>query len=150
MRPVYFITKKTFLIVPFFLFALIGYTQDITDRSVKKNILTIDNSLEMIVKLEPKKFEFNDRDFKYLKFQKGEQYGFIAEDFQTVFPELINERAVSHMVGKNLYRNARIKTVNETALIPLLVAAVKEQQEHINKLRIEISELKKQITPLQQ
>lgn len=74
--------------------------------------------------------------------KKGTQYGFIAEDIAQTFPELVAEKSFSYMFGKNAYRTAKVKTVDEASLIPVLVASIKEQQEQIEKLKQEIENLK--------
>ena len=47
------------------------------------------------------------------------------------------------MYSKNNYRNTKIKTIEETDLIPVLVASIKELNAEINKLKTEIDALKK-------
>ena len=138
-------TKKACLAFAFLLTSGVIYAQDIPDRSIKKNITLIDSPLQKITQLQPKQFEYNAASFKHLKLKGGKQYGFIAEDIQVVFPDLVNEKSVSYRYGKNVYRNATIKTIDETSLIPVLVASIKEQQAEIEKLKTEILELKKQV-----
>lgn len=137
--------RKVCLAFAFLLTSIVIYAQDIPDRSIKKNITLIDSSLQKITQLQPKQFEYNTATFKHLKLKGGKQYGFIAEDIQAVFPDLVNEKSVSYRYGKNVYRNAIIKTIDETSLIPLLVASIKEQQAEIEKLKTEMLELKKQV-----
>jgi hypothetical protein len=137
--------KKACLAFAFLLTSGVIYAQDIPDRSIKKNITTIDSPLQKIAQLQPKQFEYNAATFKHLKLKGGKQYGFIAEDVYAVFPDLVNEKSVSYRYGKNVYRNATIKTINEASLIPVLVASIKEQQAEIEKLKAEMLELKKQV-----
>ena len=117
--------------------------QSLPDSEIKKNISSISDPLRMLVQLEPKIYEYDTQKFRHLKLQQGQRYGFLAENVQSVMPGLVGERNVSYMYGKNSYRDATIKTVNETALITLLVAAVKEQQLQIEALRKELAEIKK-------
>lgn len=74
--------------------------------------------------------------------KKGTHYGFMAENMMEVFPGLVREKHISYMFGKNVYRDAKIKTIDEASLIPVLVAAFKEQQAEIEQLKIEIQRLK--------
>ncbi|HRP57811.1 tail fiber domain-containing protein [Agriterribacter sp.] len=135
--------KKACYIFAFLLVANATHAQEISDHSIKKNITTIDSPLQKITQLQPKQFEYNAATFRHLKLKEGKQYGFIAEDIESVFPTLVNEKTVSYRYGKNVYRNATIKTINETSLIPVLVASVKEQQAEIEKLKAEMLELRK-------
>jgi hypothetical protein len=50
------------------------------------------------------------------------------------------------MFAKNGYRDASFKMVDETSLIPLLVASIKEQQEQIEQLKAAIEDLKSKKT----
>lgn len=132
--------------VSFFLItATAVHSQDISDHSIKKNITAIDQPLRKIIQLEPKQFEYNTASFKHLKLKGGQQFGFIAEEVGAVFPHLVSERSISYRYGKNVYRNATIKTIDETSLIPVLVASIKEQQAEIEKLRTEMAALQKQM-----
>lgn len=135
--------RQTFLLAVLVGGAHIVNAQDISDTEVKKNISAMEDQLQKLMQLQPKNYEYNVNNFKYLKLQKGKQYGFIAEEVEAVFPELVKEKAVSYMYGKNVYRNATIKVVDEDRLIPVLVAALKEQQGEIEKLKAELQDLKK-------
>ncbi|MCC6286799.1 MAG: tail fiber domain-containing protein [Chitinophagaceae bacterium] len=141
--------RKAFLSLAFVFVTATLLAQDLSDAKIKKNIEPIDNSLQRIMQLEPKKYEYNVSDFKHLKLQAGSQYGFIAEELQSIFPDLVKEKSVNYMFGKNIYRNATIKTIDEAGLIPVLVASVKEQQAEIEKLKMEVLQLKKQTASVQ-
>lgn len=141
--------KKAILSLSFVFVSVVLFAQDLPDTKIKKNIEPIDNPLQRLIQLEPKKYEYNVGDYKHLKLQHGSQYGFIAEDIQSVFPDLVKERSVNYMFGKNVYRNSTIKTVDETSLIPILVASIKEQQAEIEKLKIQVLQLQKQTASVQ-
>ena len=136
--------KKASLAIASLLTSGVIYAQEISDRTIKKNVTLIERPLQKIMQLQPKQFEYNGAGFKHLKLKEGKQYGFIAEDVQSVFPHLVNEKSVLYRYGKNVYRNVTIKTIDETDLIPVLVASIKEQQTEIEKLKTEMLELKKQ------
>jgi hypothetical protein len=59
-------------------------------------------------------------------------YGFIAQEVQKIFPDLVYED------------NDEYFAINYTGFIPLLVEAFKEQQTNIEKMQTEIEELRKQ------
>ncbi|MBZ4188359.1 tail fiber domain-containing protein [Niabella beijingensis] len=118
--------------------------QTLSDKDIKKNVVPIDNPIGKIVQLEPRQFEYKAGDYKYLKLSEGAQYGFMAENMKTVFPELVKERKVSYMFGKNAYRDARVSTIDEAGLIPVLVASIKQQQQEIEQLKAELLQLKKE------
>jgi hypothetical protein len=134
-----------FTICLFFISSTV-FAQQLTDNEIKKNITPIISPLQKLVQLEPKCYEFETNKFRHLKLQQGRKYGFISENVQTVFPELVSVKTVSYMFAKNGYRDASFKMVDETSLIPLLVASIKEQQEQIEQLKAAIEDLKSKKT----
>ena len=117
--------------------------QRLDNRSIKKNIHPIENPAEKIGRLDPKCFEYDHKRYQHLNLQKGPQYGFIAEEVQSIFPELVTEKTITYPFGKNVYRSATVKVVHEPLLIPLLVAALNEQKAELGRLKLEIERLKK-------
>ena len=112
------------------------------DNEIKKNVTDISTPLQKLVQLEPKVFEYNTEKYKHLKLKSGKTFGFMSDNMQQVFPELVATKHSSYMFGKNIYRDTKIKTIDETSLIPVLVASIKEQQAEIEKLKKDIKELK--------
>lgn len=101
----------------------IAFTQKFPDSTIKINMQAINNSLKSILQLQPAIFECDTHNSKHLHLQKGKQYRFMAENMQAVFPGLVRGKKIPHMFGKNVYRDATIKTIDEASLIPVLVAA---------------------------
>ena len=140
-------TSKYIRISAIFTFILIissavTNAQKIEDNEIKKNVSAIDNSLQRLVQLEPKIFEYNKTKFKDLQLPSGKQYGFMAENLQTVFPDLVTYKSYNYSVAKNSFRTAKVKEVDVESIIPILVASIKEQQSEIEKLKAEVLELK--------
>lgn len=123
--------------ITFFMFA-----QAVPDKEIKRNVTEISTPLQKLIQLEPIVFEYNTEKYKHLKLKSGLQFGFMSDNMHQVFPELVTAKYISYMFGKNLYRGATIKTIDETSLIPVLVAAIKEQQVEIEKLKKDIAEMK--------
>ncbi|MFT3704927.1 MAG: tail fiber domain-containing protein [Agriterribacter sp.] len=144
MQYIYTVLRRLCLLVIMVIGTHILYAQQLTDRAIKINIETIENPLQRLIQLNPHKFEYNVNGFRYLKLKEGTQFGFVTEDMEAIFPHLVNEKQVSYMFGKNVYRNAKIKMIDEAGLIPVLVASIKEQQVEIEKLKEEILKLKQQ------
>lgn len=123
----------------------VAAAQSLSDTTIKTNVKTIESPLQKILQLEPRQFQYRTENYKYLKLSGGNQYGFMIDNVQAVFPDLVKEKKVSYSFGKNAYRNAAVKTIDETGLIPVLVASVKQQQEMIEALKAEIAALKSAI-----
>lgn len=134
--------KRTFLFTLISFIALSVNAQKITNTEITKNVQKIEGSLEKVAKLNPSVFEYDTKKFKHLNLKQGVQYGFLAEEVQLVFPELVKEKNIPFMFGKNTYRDASIKTVDEQSLIPVLVASVKELQLQIETLKEELEKVK--------
>jgi hypothetical protein len=88
-----------------------------SDRSLKEDILKIENSLDKIEQL-------NGVSFKW-KSNKRSSIGVIAQDVEKVFPELVH--------GK------QIKTVNYDGLIAVLIESIKDLKEEINQLKSQLN-----------
>ncbi|MFT3681469.1 MAG: tail fiber domain-containing protein [Ferruginibacter sp.] len=134
--------KKAFLFVTVLFLTVAVKAQKITNTELTKTIQPVNNSLEKLVKLNPSIFEYDTKKFKHLNLKQGMQYGFVAEEVQLVFPELVKEKSIPFMFGKNTYRDASIKTVDESSLIPVLVASVKELQLQVESLKTELEKIK--------
>jgi len=94
----------------------------LTDNEYLKDVEELDNSLASILKLNGKLFQWKDGLDKY-QFPDGKQIGFIAQEVKEVLPEIIH-------VDKNGEHS-----MNYTAIIPVLVEAIKEQQNQITLLQ---------------
>lgn len=100
-----------------------------SDASFKKNISTIGNSLDRLMKIRGTRFEFRTDEFKDYQFARGPQYGFIAQELEKEFPEVVKTERDGY------------KSVNYNGMIPVLLEAIKEQQKIIDQLKAENSEM---------
>lgn len=119
----------------------------VSDYKLKTNVSSINNSLEYISQLQPKRFEYNNHRYQHLKLPKGGSYGFISEEFRQVLPHLVKHEVKSYTTGKYTQREALIPTIEMEKLVPLLVGAIQEQQSMIQKLQEELAALKEQLQP---
>jgi len=142
MYSIYINIKKTCLLVAVLVISGSVFSQTVTDNEIKKNVAVISSPLQKLVQLSPKTFEYDIQKFKHLNLDHGVKFGFIAEELQQVFPSLVKQKSVSYMFGKNSYRDTKIKTIDETSLIPVLVASIQQQQQQIDKLKEEVEALK--------
>lgn len=117
--------------------------QRIDEKELKTNIRTIDNPTEVVKSLEPVVFDFAVEKVAALQLPKGTQFGFLTGGTKDKAPELIKETTKVYEVGKNARKAAHFDEVDRDSLIPLLVAAVKEQQQQIELLKKELEALKK-------
>ncbi len=100
----------------------------LSDGRLKANIVTIPNALQKVMELRGVNFNWKDESY-----EKGIQIGFIAQEVQKILPEVVD------------YNNDRY-SMQYAPITALLVEAMKEQQEQINKLTEENQSLKDQVS----
>jgi hypothetical protein len=100
----------------------------ISDQRLKENVRDIDTGLNAIMSLQPRRFDWKDGKGQ----DKKNVAGFIAQEFETVFPECVG-------VSKAGADGIEYKNINHETLIPTLVKAMQEQQAMIESLRQRLS-----------
>jgi hypothetical protein len=88
----------------------------ISDQRLKENIRDLDDGLATVMALKPRKFDWKDGKGANIKNARG----FIAQEFETVLPDMIEEWLDPAPEGEAPY-----KAVNAN-LIPTLVKAIQE------------------------
>ena len=89
--------------------------------------------------LIPVTYEFKTDEFPYMKLPEGVHNGFIAQDIEQVFPDLVSlEKQPDSNQNPFLF-----KGVNYLELIPLLTKAIQVQQIMIEDLLKQIELLRK-------
>jgi hypothetical protein len=101
-----------------------------SDIRWKKNIKDLDYSISDILKLEPVSYELRKDEFPDMGFDTGTHIGLIAQDVEKVFPELVKND------------DKGFKSVNYNVMIPVLLEAIREQQNQIDDLKKEVEMLK--------
>ena len=102
----------------------------ISDKRYKKDIVTIQNSLEKVMNLRGVNYYWKDKEL-------GEkmQMGFIAQETEKIIPEVVDINDGKYMMSY-------------APITALLVEAMKEQQKLIEKLQSENSDLKAEVTKI--
>jgi sorbitol-specific phosphotransferase system component IIBC len=97
-----------------------------SDVILKDNIITINDELtNKLMKIKPMQYSFKDDR------QKKIHYGFIAQEFEAEFPELV---AIKPDKTKQ-----NLKSINYLEIIPLLVNKVQMMQKEIDELKDKIN-----------
>ena len=99
-----------------------------SDERLKENISTIENALEKVNSMRGVYFDWKDKENN----DNERQLGFIAQEVETVVPELVKE-------------SQGIKSVNYSQTVALLLEAIKEQGNQIKQLQDEVADLKSKI-----
>lgn len=105
-----------------------------SDRKLKTNIENVEDGLEKVMSLKPKLYEFIKTNKKVLP--QGQQYGFIAQELEEFFPELIKnvKKPVFDKEG-NITEYFEYKSVNYIPLIAVLTASVQELTKEVENLK---------------
>jgi len=102
----------------------------ISDDRLKENVRDIDTGLNSIMALKPRRFDWKEGKGQ----DKKNVAGFIAQEFETVFPECVS----TSKAGED---GIEYKNINHETLIPTLVKAIQEQQDLITILTARVSQL---------
>ncbi len=108
----------------------IGAYVNVSDARYKTDVDPIGGALEKITRLRGVTFDWRRAEFPDLKFDKGRQIGFIAQELREVLPEVVSENAKGFL------------SVAYSEVVPVLVEAVKEQQRNVAAKNAEIDALK--------
>ncbi|MES2285562.1 MAG: tail fiber domain-containing protein [Bacteroidota bacterium] len=119
-----------------------------SDFRYKQNITPLSNSLSNILKIQGVNYFWRTEEFPKNKFNKEKQIGFIAQDLEKIYPEII------------LTDDKGYKSVDYSRLTPMLVEAIKElnsknesqnasQEKLILQLKNTIDEMQKKIEKLE-
>ena len=99
-----------------------------SDITLKENIVDISAELsDNIMNLKPVQYTFKN-DFKN---GSNIHYGFIAQEFETFFPQLVSTKP-----GKP----EKVKAINYLEIIPLLVGKMQKMQNEIDELKLKLQE----------
>jgi hypothetical protein len=96
---------------------VIAFSTTPSDKRLKKNIKDIDYGLDAVMKLSPKEYDWKKDD--------RHDIGFIAQEVEKVIPEIVKDKK---------HFDKQIKTLDYEKLTAVLIKAVQEQQQQINKL----------------
>ena len=86
-----------------------------SDARLKANIVSLGATLSKLLQIDGKSYTMKKDE------SEKQKIGLLAQDIEKVFPELVSE-------------NNGIKSVNYQGLVPVLINAIKEQEERIKRL----------------
>jgi hypothetical protein len=101
-----------------------------SDERLKRNIEPFEPVLEKLVRIRPVYFDWRTDEYPDLHLGFSRSPGLIAQDVEQALPDMVAEDA------------AGFKMVNYSQLPLLLLQAMREQQEQIRELRIQVEQLK--------
>lgn len=121
-----------------------------SDRKLKNDVMTLNNALSIINKLKPSVYTFKTNEYKQMNLPEGLQYGLIADEVQEVIPAVVKKMIQpaqfenNNSQGKKLSERVEFNAINYMEIIPILIAAVKEQQVIIEDLKMKYNKYEQQ------
>jgi len=125
-----------------------------SDAMFKTNVDSLQSSLAIIEALRPKTYfmdTVNYNGFGKFNFESVRQYGFIAQEVETVLPELVTigrKPAVTDTLGNILVEAYNYRSLNYIGLIPILTKGMQELQAENQYLRSHLNDLREQMQQL--
>jgi len=104
----------------------------ISDQRFKENVRDLDSGLSEVMSLRPRLFDWKEGKGANTKNARG----FIAQEFEQVFPDLIDEWKDPAPEGEVPYKSVR------QDLIPVLVKAIQELKSELDATKAEVAALK--------
>jgi len=124
---------------------------DLSDERAKRDIKKIQFALDKILNINGYTYKYDERKFnKNAISDEDVYYGFTAQNIKKSLPHAVAEKTVhfrnQHIKARSSKKDHGVDTtlnvVDYTAIIPVLVEAMKEQQKMIQSLKDEIEALK--------
>ncbi len=117
----------------------VGGWVNASDARLKSDIRPITGAIGLLQGLEGKHYLLTTKHRTLegrVEERQRPQYGLIAQAVEKVFPEMVTEKALFMNAGdETMY-----KTVDYIQLVPVLVEAVKELQQEVERLRAELEQ----------
>jgi hypothetical protein len=123
-----------------------GTLTQASDLALKKNVVDIASPLAKLNRLKPKSYDLKVSEMPNMKLPMGKKYGFIAQEIESVYPELVHDVQMAASVDQKDGKSGApvsYKSVDYIGLIPVLVSSIQAQQAQIESLKQEIESLRK-------
>ena len=99
-----------------------------SDKRFKKNITPVESALQKVMKINGVNYDFRTEEFASRNFPDSKQLGFIAQNVESVVPEVVMTEVDGY------------KAIDYAKLTALLNEAIKEQQNQIQSLQAQLAE----------
>ncbi len=115
----------------------------VSDQRLKTNILPLSNSLSKIMQMKAYSYDANIKDYPKYIVASRRTIGFLAQELEQILPEAVTEKNIpstntGRMDQDTEVESLKVKAVSYDSVIPVLVEAIKEQQQIIEELKARI------------
>ncbi|MEM8528082.1 MAG: tail fiber domain-containing protein [Bacteroidota bacterium] len=126
-----------------------------SDKKLKKNIRTF-KGLDLLLKLQPKTYEYKQKEYARMNLPTTTQYGFIAQEVQEILPELVYEsvNALEVIDTNDPKPSGKIEQVEYLGIdyiniIPIVTKAVQELSVENDELKGKNAALEQRLSKLE-
>jgi len=124
-----------------------------SDARLKSNVQPLGSVISKLNKLETATYNFRTSEYPNLYLPSDLQTGFMAANLQEQFPNLVQDVTLPEKkdpkTGALISQSASIKVVNYMGMIPVLTAAIQEQQSQIAAKDADIATLTSKLNVLE-
>jgi photosystem II stability/assembly factor-like uncharacterized protein len=108
----------------------VGAYNNVSDARFKTNITRLTHALEKVMALQGVEYDWRSNAYPQMKFDQGKQLGFVAQEIKEVLPEVVSQDSNGYY------------SIAYSKVIPVLVEAIKDQQQEAMEKNAEIEKLK--------
>lgn len=122
-----------------------------SDRKLKTILKSDETFLERVMLLTPKKYKYKTDEFSAMRLPSITQYGFIAQELEKVFPNLVHESIVpaNHdMDGKLISPKIEYKSVSMIDMIPILTKSLQELAQENQDYKTRVEQLENEVAEM--
>lgn len=107
-----------------------------SDARLKTNVKAIEGALDKVLRMEGVTYDWKTKEFPQMQFSEGRQYGLIAQQVESVIPELVQTDGEGW------------KSIEYSHLVPVLIEALKEMKGLVGTQQAQIDVLKAELQTL--
>jgi hypothetical protein len=122
-----------------------------SDQQFKTNIISIPSALDIVKKISPRNYYMDTINFDQFNFESRKQFGFIAQEIETVIPEVVYDSynpGIRDSTGAFIGQPLSYKSVNYNAIIPINTQAIKELNIKVEKQTLSDQSIKTNVLDL--
>jgi len=106
---------------------IVAYSSTPSDKRLKDNVVTIDNSLDLVSQLRGVRFDWN------IGSKEGQQdIGVIAQEVEQIIPEIVSEKKLPLLTGND---ETIYKVVDYEKLTAVLIESIKELKQEVDEIK---------------
>ena len=120
-----------------------------SDQQLKTNIEPMQGALNQVLGLKVKSYRYASPKASF-HLPAGKQFGFLAQDMESVFPELVSRQKHVYVSPEGQgVESFEYKAINYIGLVPVLTKAIQEQQMQIDELKKQLEAISLQLKNLE-